>query len=285
MNSSLAIATLLRRHSALKQRKGMFNNTPTDFFRYKRFLRALQSNEYKNRSARQPDLYPPVFKKPTIQEEKDNEDELVVNEDACKKIFIMLIQQHYILPVIKLDSAQLKKQNLKPNKDYPFLQPTDKAHLEPDQYYVWNFNVKTWWDYLIVVGIIAFILLICCYPLWPRSMRLVSYYISLSALWILIGFFVIAIIRLIIAILSYPVTKDGLFWLFPNFFEDCGVVDSFKPLYGWGDKETYSYQKKLKRKQRKEKKLLEAKEKTATEKVPKTTTESKKPLLEDVEED
>lgn len=270
----------------------MFNNTPTDFFRYKRFLRALQSDEYVKRSTRQPDLYPPVFKKPSIQElkeGKDNDDEkdtkdmdkdLIVNDDVCKKIFIMLIQQHYILPVIKLDATQLKKENLKPNKDYPFLQPTDKARLEPDQYYVWNFNVKTWYDYLIVIGVIGFILLICCYPLWPRSMRLVSYYISLSALWILIGFFVIAIIRLIIAILSYPFTKNGLFWLFPNFFEDCGIIESFKPVYGWGNKETYTYQKKLKRKQRKEKKLL-----SQTKEENKTTTDSKKPLLEDVEED
>ena len=46
------------------------------------------------------------------------------------------------------------------------------------------------------------------------------------------------------------VSEKGGFWLFPNLFEDCGVIDSFKPLYGFGETECYSFLKKQKRKKR-----------------------------------
>lgn len=46
--------------------------------------------------------------------------------------------------------------------------------------------------------------------------------------------FLIAIIRLIIYIITLLVLPRA-FWLYPNLFEDCGVLESFQPLYGWDE--------------------------------------------------
>lgn len=230
-----AVAKLLRHHRELKQRKGLFQSRQVDFFRYKRFVRALQSSEYAKKSEMQPEAYPPVG-----------------TDEAARDVFISLIRAQLVVPCVKLHSSECKEHGLKPSKDFPTLILSNKAVLQPDEYYVWNYNPKTVTDYLIVVGVIAAILALVSYPLWPALMRRASYYVSLGALGLLGLFFVLAIVRLVIYLVSLPFTKSqGGFWIFPNLFEDCGVIESFKPLYGYGDKECYSYLKKMKRNKRK----------------------------------
>ncbi|QLL30856.1 hypothetical protein HG536_0A06710 [Torulaspora globosa] len=234
-----AIAKLLRHHRELKQRKGLFQSRQVDFFRYKRFVRALKSSEYAKKSQAQPELYPPVG---TAEDD----------EAGARDVFISLIRAQLVVPCVKLHSAECKEHGLKPSKDFPTLILSNKAVLQPDEYYVWNYNPKTLTDYLIVVGVIAAILALVSYPLWPALMRRASYYVSLGALGLLGLFFILAIVRLVIYLFSLPFTKSkGGFWIFPNLFEDCGVVESFKPLYGYGEKECYSYLKKMKRNKRK----------------------------------
>lgn len=254
--SATAIATLLRNHKELKQRQGLFQAKQTDFFRYKRFVRALHSEEYANKSARQPEIYP------TIPSNKI-EDQL-----KSREIFIQLIKAQMVIPVKKLHSQECKEHGLKPSKDFPHLIVSNKAQLEADEYFVWNYNPRTYMDYLIVIGVVSIILALVCYPLWPRSMRRGSYYVSLGAFGILAGFFAVAILRLILYVLSLIVYKDvGGFWIFPNLFEDCGVLESFKPLYGFGEKDTYSYKKKLKRMKKKQAKRESNKKKAINEKA------------------
>lgn len=235
----VAVAKLLRHHRELKQRRGLFQSRQVDFFRYKRFVRALQSSEYAKKSHQQPDLYPPVG---TAEEA----------EAGARDVFIAMIRAQLVVPCVKLHSEECKKHGLKPSKEFPTLILSNKAVLQPDEYYVWNYNPKTLTDYLIVFGVIAAILALVCYPLWPMFMRRASYYLSLGALGLLVVFFAMAIVRLIIYLVSLPFTKtQGGLWIFPNLFEDCGVIDSFKPLYGYGEKECYSYLKKMKRNKRK----------------------------------
>lgn len=248
--SALAIASLLRHHKELKQRKGLFQTRQVDFFRYKRFVRALKSPEYAKKSAAQPDIYPPVIEEGKTDEEADVK---------ARLLFVALIRAQLVLPCSKLNSAQSKQQGLKLNKEYPNLVLSTKAALQPDEYYVWNYNPKTLMDYLAVIGVVAAILTLVCYPLWPYCMRRGSYYVSLGALGLLAIFFVIAIIRLIIYLFSLTfANQKGGFWIFPNLFEDCGVIESFKPLYGFGEQECYSYIKKLKRRKRRQAKKMAA---------------------------
>lgn len=273
----MAIAKLLRHHKELKQRKGIFQSRQSDFFRFKRFMRAFNSPEYQKKSANQPFLYPPLVQKLTNGETKD----------ISKELFILLIKSQLVLPVIKLHTHELKARGLKPNKDMPHLVLSTKATLAPDEYYVWNYNPKSVWDYLTVIAVVLAILAFVCYPLWPSSMRRVTYYISLSSLLFMAVFFGIAIVRFIIYLISLLFVKKDPnaredagrgFWLFPNLFEDCGVLDSFKPLYGFGNVECYSYikkQKKLKKRQQlREKKRLEKEEEL----------QKHKPKIEEIED-
>ena len=241
----LAIASLLRHNKLLKQRLGIFQSRTADFFRYKRFARALESPEYKKKSQRQPDLYPPI-----------------TTEEQAKLIFITLIKSQIVVPIKKLHSNELQEHDLSPNKDYPNLLLSKQAQLTPDEYYVWNYNPKSMWDYAMVVLVVTGILALVCYPLWPMSMRRGSYYVSLAALVFLGAFFTIAIIRFILFLLSLIVVSGGKshgFWLFPNLFEDCGVLESFKPIYGFGEQDTYTYIKKQKRIKRRQAKKEKAK--------------------------
>ena len=113
------------------------------------------------------------------------------------------------------------------------------------------------WDKLKIVLIISIGITLVLYPVWPYKMRIGVYYGSYGVLGLLAAFFAMAILRYILYLLTLPVYKSqGGFWIFPNLFEDCGFIDSFKPLYGFGDVQTYSYIKKMKKQKSKEKKAL-----------------------------
>lgn len=263
----LAVANLLRRSPLLKQRLGIFQSRTADFFRYKRFCRALDSPAYAKKAAQQPDLFPPM---PSVAE-KEGAAEDPKLAMAHRLLFIQLIRAQIVLPVAKPHSDELSKFDLSPNKDHPHLVPIKQATLTPDEYYVWNYNPRSLWDTLVIVAVVAGILALVCYPLWPLSMRRGSYYLSMAALVFLGCFFAIAIVRLAIWTLSLAVVSapksDNALWIFPNLFEDCGILDSFKPLYGFGSVDCYSYikkQKRIKRKQARKQQLAEQSAEKAT---------------------
>lgn len=70
------------------------------------------------------------------------------------------------------------------------------------------------------------------FPLWPPTLRLGVWYLSIAVLGLIGLFFVIAILRLIFWLITIVVAKPGI-WIFPNLFEDVGFVDSFIPLWAW----------------------------------------------------
>ncbi|CCH62661.1 hypothetical protein TBLA_0H03800 [Henningerozyma blattae CBS 6284] len=231
----MSVAKLLRHNKELKQRKGLFQQRQSDFFRYKRFIRALKSPEYTKKSKLQPDIFPPVI----LSETPATDPKEIEQEDIrARNIFITLIKTQLIVPAIKLHSNECFEHQLKPNKDYPHLILSNKAILQPDQYFVWNYNPKSWYDTFMGIGVIGLLLALVGYPLWPPFMRRGSYYLSMGSLALLGVFFAMALVRLFLHLISLPFCNKvtGGFWLFPNLFEDCGVLESFKPLYGFGEK-------------------------------------------------
>ncbi|KAL3232250.1 Translocation protein SEC62 [Nakaseomyces bracarensis] len=260
-----AVAKFARHRKELKQRKGKFQDKMQDFFRYKRFARIFESDQYKKKSRKQPDLYPPM---PEGEDEKD----VAKREEMVQGIFIELIKLQWVVPVQKLHSYECKEHDLRPSKDFPHLVMMTQAKLSDDEYYIWNYNPKYLTDYLIVLAVISVILLFCCYPLWPSSFRVGAYYLSLSAIGFIGFFFATVIVRSILYVISLPLVKDkGGFWLFPNLLEDCGVLESFKPFYGFGEKDGYSYIKKMekqRKRQAKKEKMKKLKEtKIVNEKI------------------
>jgi translocation protein SEC62 len=125
-------------------------------------------------------------------------------------------------------------------------------------------------------------------------MRKGVWYLSTSLLVFVATFFTIAIVRLIIYLITLA-TMSRQFWLFPNLFADCGVLESFKPLYGWEDPAKPKKGKKSKKNLETQPVKTETETTTAaTTPVNKTTTTSTKPAdtaakkriptVEDVEE-
>lgn len=115
------------------------------------------------------------------------------------------------------------------------LQPDPLRTWSDDAFYVWvmkGSNLSTLIGALILfVGAIVVVL----YPLWPRSLRHVSWYVMVCGFGFLGFLLFTAIIRLITFCLTYYLYPPGI-WIFPNLFEDVSVIDSFIPLWSWHKK-------------------------------------------------
>lgn len=223
------VANYARSQADLKVRTGLLNNTEDiEFFRFKRLRRVLTSEAYKSKSANAKNNLVPI-----------------ADEDEFVKIFILMIQSRLIIPVEKLHYDDIKKvKGWKPNRKKPTFQPTQKATMDPDAYYAWTFAkskpIMLLYSILMIAGVFCVIL----FPLWPQFLRTGVWYLSMLAMGLLGLLFAIAIVRLIIFVLTY-LTMPRAFWLFPNLFEDCGVLESFQPLYGWsGDGQDKKKKKK-----------------------------------------
>jgi len=70
------------------------------------------------------------------------------------------------------------------------------------------------------------------FPLWPPTMRLGVWYLSMGMLGLIGLFFAIAIVRLIFYVITVLVVSPGI-WIFPQLFADVGFVESFIPLWEW----------------------------------------------------
>jgi translocation protein SEC62 len=82
---------------------------------------------------------------------------------------------------------------------------------------------------MVIAGAALMVLVVLAgvmFPLWPMSLRIGVWYLSMAALGFVGLFFVIAIIRLILYIITWIAVSPGI-WLFPNLFEDVGFVESF----------------------------------------------------------
>ncbi|GMM33574.1 Sec63 complex subunit [Saccharomycopsis crataegensis] len=275
---AIAIAKAIRHNPLLKQRQGLLNPVKKiDFFRYKRVIRALLSTEYKSKQQRSPIL--PV----------------IANEQDAMKYFIEVIKAGLVYPVNKLEVSVAREKNLPVERGFPNLEIDPKATLQPDEYYLWNYEIPNPYALLYGVLFLAAVFGLILFPLWPYKLRLGVWYLSMGCLGLLAGFFAMALVRLVIFCATYPILSPG-FWLFPNLFADCGFFESFVPLYGWGNevldpksaKLQEWKQKKVQKAAKKEKKSKEEEAPSGKEILPssdkKVTTTGRKVLLEEVEE-
>ncbi|XBW36428.1 hypothetical protein QEN19_002006 [Hanseniaspora menglaensis] len=281
----------LREHPELKQREGLLKlpqpepvtgeqTKKLEFFRLKRMIRAIQSDEFSTMLKENEDLMKQLSNK---------------TRDDCIKIIVLILNLKLITPVLKPSHQILKNEfGTKPHKELPTLLPITAEIVETvkksselkieevmidfanpeksdNRYFCWNIEsvskhkkgskeVKlgnSLWDKLKIVLIIFIGITLVLYPVWPYKMRVGVYYLSYGVLGLLGAFFALAVLRLLLYLLSYPVLKaKGGLWIFPNLFEDCGFIESFKPIYGFGELNTYSYLNKLKKQKNKEMKLM-----------------------------
>lgn len=126
--------------------------------------------------------------------------------------------------------------------------------LDEEGYYVWIYQAASWKMRLYAVLILLGTLTAVMFPLWPESMRIGVWYLSMFALGLIGLLLAIAVVRIILFGLTMVVLKPGIWW-FPNLFADVGFVESFIPFWGWEGEdylpETSGEKRALRRKQKK----------------------------------
>ena len=108
----------------------------------------------------------------------------------------------------------------------------EQVFVDGNQPYVWLYeptSIKAW---LLSLGVIACVIAICLFPLWPPIIRTWVYYLCVAGLIFLSSVLGLAVLRHIIFIILRILTFDRLhFWILPNLTEDVGFFESFWPLY------------------------------------------------------
>lgn len=90
-------------------------------------------------------------------------------------------------------------------------------------YYAWFYEGSQLKLALAGFGMVALVLAGVMFPLWPTSMRIGAWYLSIGMLGLIGAFFGIAILRLIFYVITLVVAKPGI-WIFPKLFDDVGFV-------------------------------------------------------------
>jgi hypothetical protein len=115
-------------------------------------------------------------------------------------------------PPTPLPAGQPKPLTLSPSQTFT-----------PQSYYTWFISPSPLTTYLGSALLVLILLAGVMFPLWPPSLRLGVYYLSLGVLGLIGVFIGIAVVRLIIWVGTSLVMKRGIWW-FPNLFEDVGFV-------------------------------------------------------------
>lgn len=95
--------------------------------------------------------------------------------------------------------------------------------FKPEEYYAWFYEGSQLTTYVGGIAMVAVMLAAVMFPLWPSTMRLGVWYLSIGVLGLIGLFIAIAIVRLIFYIITLLVASPGI-WIFPKLFADVGVV-------------------------------------------------------------
>lgn len=106
-----------------------------------------------------------------------------------------------------------------------------------NDYYIWAKEKSSYTSLFIILAVIAFGLCMVMLQMWPSKLRVVASYVSYALGGFIVFLLVLGVIRLIIFSITIFTHPPGI-WLFPNLFEDCGIIESFKPLWSYHGEET-----------------------------------------------
>ncbi|KAF9585946.1 Translocation protein S62 [Lunasporangiospora selenospora] len=194
---------LLSPQSGLKKRDGVFNESRIHYFRGKGAVNSLLK---------------PEFQQTAIGKEIGE-----LTRESAGELLGSMIPHQFFLKVERPSDPDMPKNNL---------QLVQYQSFGEDGVYVWRYEGSQLRTHLMAIGLLLVVLAGVMFPLWPVTLRLGVWYLSVGILILLGLFFAMAIVRLILFMITWVVLKPGV-WLFPNLFEDVGFVDSFIPLWGW----------------------------------------------------
>ncbi|KAI9100669.1 translocation protein Sec62-domain-containing protein [Phlyctochytrium arcticum] len=197
----LMVADFLRHNeSNLKIRQGVLNGRRVDYFKGKHAVNAVLREPYRKNP-----------KRPAVTDRAEG--------DA---LLAKLFTYGFFVRVEKTD----RPKHVSLHQIQAF---------EPESYYAWVYEGSQLKGMLMGMGILLITFAGVMFPLWPASLRQGVYYLSLGLLGLMGVFMGLVVFRLLLWIVLKAATgRDG--WLFPNLFADVGIIDSFKPSWGWEEK-------------------------------------------------
>jgi len=213
----------------MKIRVGALNGKRVDYFKGKSAVKALLSPAYAK-----------LKNVPTV-----------TNEAEAEAVLTSIIPHAFYLRVDRgnpVGSSATSPRHVSITPQQSFAQ---------DGYFAWFYEGSQWTTYAGGLVMVAIILAGVMFPLWPPIMRLGVWYLSVGLLGLIGAFFVLAIVRLMVYVITVVAVPPGI-WIFPKLFADVGVVESFIPFWEW------DMPKKKSGKKRKGKTLVE---KTPEEKL------------------
>ena len=92
-----------------------------------------------------------------------------------------------------------------------------------DGHFAWFYEGSQWTTYVGGVAMVVVMLAGVMFPLWPSTLRLGVWYLSILVLALIGIFFGVAVVRLIFYIITMVATPPGI-WIFPQLFADVGFV-------------------------------------------------------------
>jgi len=191
--------------SGLRNKMGVLNGSRREYFKGKSAIKALQSDAYAKLKN-----VPPVD--PT--------------DDSARKLLHSLIQYAFFFRVERGNpsgnsSSSPRHVTINPVQDF-----------QSDMYYVWFYDGPQWKTYLGGALLVAVILAGVMFPLWPVTLRIGVWYLSMAGFGVIALFIAMSIFRLIFYVITVVVASPGI-WIFPKLFADVGFIDSFIPGWDW----------------------------------------------------
>jgi len=190
---------LLSSESKMKTRSGILNGRRVEYFKGKAATHALMRKAYSKSK-----------KRPTID-----------NREKAAEYMNKVVENGLIL---RVDHTPHSKQcSFNPSQTF-----------NDDFYFIWVYEGSQLKTLLLGFGILLIVLAGVMFQVWPARLRRGAYYILVALMWVMVAFFIMVIFRFILYLVTLLVCKRSI-WLFPNLFADVGIIESFEPLWGYGD--------------------------------------------------
>jgi translocation protein SEC62 len=176
-------------------------------------LRGLETKEYVMSGVKRVDLFKGADALVYLMDTKKKK------ADEARKMLQALLENHYIVKV----RSDREEMTCTMEVEYLF-------NINND--YVWIKEGSQTKNILLGTGIIFLALSIVMFQVWPRRLKYYTTYLF-HFIFILVGLLLAtSIVRLIVYGATVLTLPKGL-WIFPNLFEDCGILESFFPLYAF----------------------------------------------------
>nr|XP_037868298.1 translocation protein SEC62 isoform X1 [Bombyx mori] len=108
----------------------------------------------------------------------------------------------------------------------------EQVFLDTVDAYVWIYDPKPWYYWVCGILVVFGTITVCMFPLWPATVRIGVYYLSIAAAAFLVMIIGLTVLRVVVFCLVWILTLSRHhLWLLPNLTEDVGFFASFWPLY------------------------------------------------------